>query len=356
MRFRKERDRQVPMLKDSLVCLAENALPSLPLVVHRGSAGSLLCAGDAAATCYIRNQLFGALPCASESHGCVPAWRLPAALAAWRERVDIVCAAVNRRSACGYPSEEYIRTPVWIRMVARVPAADERGATSRAQRNQRVVLKNGLAWRVSTDPHDLRTFIERDYRPYISSRFGADAQIRSERWFRARFRRGGLMWIERGGGTVAGAAYDRCGTTIRLLALACARGDGRLLRIGALSAVYLALFELARSLGCELLDLRNCRPSLNDGLLQAKRSWGGVVMQPDDVSRDFVIGWRQSTPAVMRFCSCARLIVRDGNGFAALQGADPPIRPSVVPGGIGRLIAPVADGSFGEWIARDLPT
>lgn len=336
--------------------LAENALPSIALMLHRGSAGSLLCAGHAGATRYIRTHLFGDLSHSSEPCGHVPAWRLPAALAEWRERVDIVCAAVSRQSACRFPGERYLRSPTWIRMVAPVPEPGQQGAAGRAQRNARLVRRNGLVWRVSTDRRDLQLFIERDYRPYVSSRFGADAQVRSAPWFHARIRKGGLIWIERDGDAVAGAVYDRCGASIRLLALACARGDQALLRIGSLSAVYLALFELARGVGCDFLDLRNCRPSLGDGLLQAKRSWGGAIVQPDDVSRDYVIGWHRSTPAVMRFCSRASLIVRDGEGFAALQSVDSLSAPATVPSGVGRLIAPASDGGFGDWIVRDVST
>jgi len=58
----------------------------------------------------------------------------------------------------------------------------------------------------------------------------------------------------------------------------------------------------------------------------------------------------------MRFCSRASLIVRDGEGFAALQSVDSPSAPATVPSGVGRLIAPASDGGFGDWIVRDVST
>jgi hypothetical protein len=228
--------------------------------------------------------------------------------------------------------------------------------SSRARRNELLIRRHGLAWRTSHDPRDLATFIERDYRPYILARYGEEAHLRSSKWFRRRFRDGGLMWIERGCDPIAGMAYDVHDRVLRRLAVACAGGDAGFLQTGAMSATYSACQELARSLGCREIDFRNCRPCLADGLLQVKRSWGGCLVEPDDLTHDLLVGWSEATPAVTRFLAGSPLIVRDSRGYAVVHASEAATSAWPEPPGIRRRIAPAIGGRFGEWIIHDVPS
>lgn len=341
-------------LVTTLVCIADHTLPRIPVVLHEGPAGRMLVAGTERWSGYLPDRFFADGPRTSERLGAWPVWRLHDILAAWRDRVDILIARVDLFSVSRFPATSYVRMPEWIRMTAPVQPAGIRLQSSQARRKEQLIRGQGLVWRTSHDPRDLATFIERDYRPYIRARYGTNAHIRSVSWLRRRFRTGGLIWIERGCDTVAGMLYDVSSRVLRRLAVACVGGDPRLLQTGALSATYLACHEIARSLGCGEVDFRNCRPCLTDGLLQVKRSWGGRLVEPDDLTHDLLVGWSTATPAVTRFLETSPLIVRQGRGYAVMHGnmAGPAVYRE--PLGITSRIAPVADGGFGEWIRNDV--
>lgn len=340
-----------PPLKTAVICLADHLLPRLPVVLHRGPSGSMLVAGTEAWSRYLPDCFFASGPRTTERLGQWPVWGLPEVLHQWRPRVDILVARIDRFSAGRFSRQSYLRVPEWVRLVAPVPPRNERFASSQARRNERLVHQQGLTWRESHDPTELSTFVERDYCRYTRSRYGDDAHIRSRRWFRSRFHDGGLVWIVQAGEPVAGMLYDVQGRTLRRLAVACVRGDSSLLKTGAMSATYLACFDLARTLGCEEVDFRNCRPSLRDGLLQVKRSWGGRLVSADDLTHDLLLGWREASPAVTRFLSECPLVVRDGNDFAALVGTSDSHRPGQAPPGISRFFSPT--GHFGVWTSRE---
>ena len=317
------------------IALADHASPRLPVELHHGPAGRLLVAGSPSWSRFLTERFFGGPASGRHLLARLPVWRLPALLERWRPRVDLVIARVDLFSAGRFPAGRYVRMPEWVRTVAAVPAAGMLPALSEAGRKQRLVRKHGLTWRSSRSPDELRTFIERDYRPYICRRYGEAAQLRSERWFRKGLRRGNLLWIERDGQSVAAVLVDRQGTTLRYLAAACCHGDENLLRLGALSATYLACFDLARLLGCSRVDLRNSRPSRSDGLLRQKLAWGGVITEADDLTHDLVLGWDTVTPALHRFLAATPLLVRGHSGLMNLEAdsgrsaSAPPLRGTV---------------------------
>jgi hypothetical protein len=343
-------------LTTALVCIADHALPRLPVVLHQGPAGRLLVAGTERWSRYFPDRFFGDGPRTSERLGAWPIWRLHDILTAWRQRADILIARVDLFSASRFPATSYLRVPEWIRMTAPVPPAGTRLRSSQARRNQQLIRRHGLTWRTSHDPRDLATFIERDYRPYIRVRHGTDAHLRSPKWFGRRFRAGGLIWIERGCDPIAGIVYDVHDRVLRRLAVACVGGDAGLLQTGAMSATYCACQELARSLGCGEIDFRNCRPCLADGLLQVKRSWGGRLVEPDDLTHDLLVGWSTATPAVTRFLAASPLIVRDGRGFSVVHATEAGASAWREPPGIRRRIAPSIGGRFGKWTVHDVPS
>jgi hypothetical protein len=343
-------------LATTLVCIADHTLPRIPVVLHEGPAGRMLVAGTERWSGYLPDRFFGDGPRTSERLGAWPVWRLHEILTAWRDRVDVLIARVDLFSASRFPATSYVRMPEWIRMTAPVQPAGIRLRSSQARRNEQLIRRQGLAWRTSHDPRDLATFIERDYRPYIRARYGQNAHIRSADWFHRRFRAGGLVWIDRGHDRCAGMLYDVRRNMVRRLAVACVGGDPGLLQTGALSATYPACHELARSLGCGEVDFRNCRPCLADGLLQVKRSWGGRLVEPDDLTHDLLVGWSTATPVVTRFLDASPLIVREGRGYAVMQANTAGSSVCREPPGIRSRIAPVAGGRFGEWIRHDVPS
>lgn len=306
-------------LRTLAIALADHSTARLPVELHEGPAGRVLVAGTSRWSRALPDRFFGESPRRIRRIAVAPVWRLPGILERWRPRVDLLVARVDRLSSRWFAEESWTRVPEWIRTVAPVLPEGVRLASGQARRKQQLVANHGLRWRLSHDPAELQTFIDRDYRPYLLERHGPQAHLRSSRWFQQHLRRGGLIWIEHGQVPVAGVLYDQRGSALRHLAAACVQGDPALLRLGALAATYLACFEQARALGCRHLDLRNSRPWLGDGLLKDKLGWGGVLQEADDLTHDLLLSWRSATPVLLRFLTASPLICRQADGFAVLR-------------------------------------
>jgi hypothetical protein len=336
-----------PTLKISLHCAVDNTIRRVPLVLHCGAAGSMLVAGEERWSRYLPDRFFGSGPRESRHLGSYWTWQLPRVLRRWRDAADITVARADRVTARLLPADEYLRVPEWIRMVAPVPASDDDILSRDAKTAMRTIRKNGLTWRITHDPAELETYIARDYEPYISRRYGADAYVRPRRWLRTRFRSGGLLWVEQSGVPIAGLLFEMSGGFFLRLTTACVNADDRLLRIGATHATYLFGFHAARSFGLAAMDLLGCRPCLHDGLFRYKRKWGGAVADKPDTVYDLLVRWNTATPAVIRFLAESPLIFRDGDGFSAIDTDRVTPRQKLLAPGLRRLVTLRPDAAFG---------
>jgi hypothetical protein len=338
-----------PPLKTSLHCAVDNCVLRVPLVLHSGAAGSMLVAGEERWSRYLPDRFFESEPRERRHLGSYWTWQLPRALRRWRDAADVTVARADCISSRLFPAAEYLRIPEWLRMVAPVPASNNDFTASSVRSDMRVVKNNRLTWRVSHDPDELATYLDRDYYPYTRLRHGDDAFVQPPRWMRNTFRKGGLLWVEKEGVPIAGLVFEQERNVFRLSTVACVGADEAHLRAGALAGVYLFSFDCARSLGLTVVDMRGTRPCLHDPLFFVKRKYGGEVANKPDNAYDLLVRWNRASPAVMRFLAESPLIFRDGSGLSAIH-ADrvTPRRRLMVPG-LRRLFTPRPDAPFGAW-------
>ena len=338
-----------PTLKTSLHCAVDNTLRRVPLVLYSGTAGSMLVAGEERWSRYLPDRFFGSGPRELRLLGSYWTWQLPRVLRRWRDAADITVARADRVTARLFPSEEYLRVPEWIRMVAPVPASNRDFRASSVRSDMRVIKKYKLTWRVSHDADELATHLDRDYYPYTRLRHGDDSFVQPPRWMKNTFRKGGLLWVEREGVPIAGLVFEQDPPVFRLSTVACVGADEGLLRQGALVGVYLFSFECARSLGLTDLDMRGCRPCLHDPLFFVKHKYGAVVEDNPDTVYDLLVRWNTATPAVMRFLAESPLIFRDDNGLSAIHADRVTPRQKLLAPGLRRLVTLRPDAAFGAW-------
>ena len=338
-----------PTLKTSLHCAVDNCLRRVPLVLHSSSEGSMLVAGEDRWSRYLPDRFFGSRTRERRRLGSYWTWQLPRGLQRWRNAADITVARADRMTAHLFPADQYLRVPEWIRMVAPVPASNRDFHSSHAQRDLRHIHSKRLTWRVSHDPVELRIFFERDYEPYIRRRYEVDHHLRSFSFMRRVFRNGGLLWVERAGRPISGLVFGRQSGAFVLHCLACVHGDETLLKEGALSGIYAFSFECARELGLATLDMRGCRPCLQDGLFRFKRKWSAAVGLHAGDDYDLLVRWNTATPAVMRFLAESPLIFRDGDGLSAIHADRITPRHKFLTPGLRRLVTLRPDTIFDGW-------
>ena len=341
-----------PALKTSLHCAVDNVLRRVPVVLHSGAAGRMLVAGEERWSRYLPDRFFDGGPRKSRQLGDAWTWQLPHVLRRWAAEVDVIVARADRMSARFFPAAEYLRVPEWIRMVAPVPASQRGFASSSVRSDMRVVKNNGLSWRVSHDPDDLATYLDRDYYPYTRLRYGDESFVQPPRWMRKSFDKGGLLWVEREGRPIAGLVFEREPPIFRHSTIACVEADEGLLRHGAVAGIYLFSFKCARSLGLTSVDMRGSRPCLHDRLFYVKNKYGGAIQDKRDNAYDLLVRWNRATPAVLRFLAGSPLIFRDGDGLSAVHADRVTPRHKLLATGLHRLFTPRPDAAFGVWDRR----
>jgi len=292
---------------------------------HGGEPATMLVAGRVKRVGWLVDRFF-AVPPERESLGHVPAWRLARSLRQARGSADLTVAHVARLSArfLGF-GEDYMAVPDWIGMRLAAPfdpAAAARRSHSLSDDLRRVRTGRWSA-EVSHRAADVAAFYREMYVPFVRNRHRENAYVQPARRMRRAFRRGGILWILRGGERRAGLVFEHRRGTLRLVAIGTAGGDPEVVKEGAIAAIYLHTIEYARRAGCADIDLRGSRPSLDDGITRYKRKWGASLYDRPDVLTTTLVHWHRMTPAVEAFLAGTSLVFRDGGGLSALAVADP---------------------------------
>lgn len=194
---------------------------------------------------------------------------------------------------------------------------------ARAKRSwiKRFQKQPDLELRISRSEDDLLFFYDRMLVPYVKQRFGGLADVDSLTRIRKIFQDDGLLiFASQNGKPIAASlcqvgkgvlSYNRAGVL---------DGDERLLQTGALTAIYLEQVQYAIKLGLPLLDLKQSRPFLKDGVFDNKARWGARVVPYEQASSTihYLFG-RPSAARAMALERCP-VIVNDGAQLSALIG------------------------------------
>jgi hypothetical protein len=315
------RSPMTPFTKQLLHCLRDNVLPMIPLAVCEGPGGKMLVAGEERWTRYFLQRFHGGEWSRGEL-GRFRGWQLPAVLSRHREGVDLTVARMDPISIRIFGLRGFLQVPEWVRMVAPVPAPDVRFTSHSASDDLRAIRKNGLSWRLSHDPEDLRLHLERDYYPYTRCRHGDDAYVQPPNLMRRAFRKGGLLIVEDCSGPLAGLVFEKRQHTLQMWTVACTNADESRLNRKALAGVYAFSFECARVHGMDCVDMRGCRPSPADSLFFVKHKWGAQVRDHGETAFEFLFDWKEANGAVRRFLEKTPLIFRDAGHLSVLGTAE----------------------------------
>lgn len=291
-----------------------------------GAAASVVVAGALPRVGWLVEHFFAA-PHERVSLGHVPAWRLARTMRRQAASADLAIARVARTSAraLGF-DDDWLPVPDWVgtRLLAPfdLPAIARRNHS--LADDFRKLRRSSWTAEVSRQAGDLAAFHLDYYLPLLLRRHREDAMVTSVRRMRRPFRRGGILWIVRGGERIAGMLFDLRHRVIDAVALGVRQGDQALVREGAIAACYAHLVEHAQATGCQVLDLRGSRPSPLDGVMRYKRKWGAEVYDRVDVVSTTLVHWGRLTPAVESLLQRLPLIFRDDGGLSVVGVAGTP--------------------------------
>lgn len=312
----------------ALTCLG---LWRIPVVLLRGPTnpcgqiGTLLVAGHDPWVGYLPGRFFQGEP-QREQVGNVLAWELPALLNQPRVSPDLTIVRVDRLSARRFLGKEYLAIPEWVGTRLTVPDNLDVlvRSSSNIQNDMRRIRRHKYEPVVSHGDEDFDLFYHNFYLPLSKARYGKLLVVRPAHDLRQRVRRGGILWVRRDKQRVAALLFEEKEGTLDSLAVGSLDGDPRLIKEGAIAALYYFIIELARMRGCRMIDFRGSRPSLRDGVLRYKSKWGAILYDKADSYHDLFVRWGHVNEVVKEFVSHTPLIFRDNGGLSALIGNENP--------------------------------
>jgi hypothetical protein len=303
------------------------ASPFLPVELRHGRIrggreGTLLLVGRGMLLEYLSRRLFIEEP-ARESRPAVALHRLRHRLARFIDSADLLFALVPRVIAAHAAGASLLRVPGYVDFLMPTnEVADLERASERLRAKVRKLREVPLVIRVSHDPAQFERFYFDFYVPMIIDRHG-DLAIRQHfHVLRRRFRFGGIIWVELDGVPLAGSLHEVRGKTLNML------GQGRQSRGNAkldaqvTLAKYWAILNLARELGCALVNMGGAVPVLTDGVFRYKRAWSARVVPRAETHSELLVGWHRPGPAVLQFLADAPLIYRAARSLAAVTAID----------------------------------
>lgn len=295
------------------------ALTELRGRAHSGDAATMLFAGTPTAAAYLARRFFADEPVATPI-ATVPSWRVGAELARRRADVDLAVARLDRVTAAAALDDSWVLVPEWVG--ARSPVPDDVVALCRRSKslanNLARMRRAGFRPAVTHAMEDFEHLYERMYLPSTRGRHDTEAVFTDRVRLRRCFRQGGIMWALRGDERVAGLLFRVRGRTFDLIVLGTPDGARGPVTDGAIFALDFFLFEHARTLGCTVLDFGGSRPSPRDGLLAYKARWDARIGATRATFYDLGLWWQRWTPALRAFFQRTPLLVRQGDGLAAL--------------------------------------
>ena len=303
------------------VLLARNLLVRLICMEGATPTGSarVLVAGPDPWAYDLPLRLFSSCPQQS-AIGTAPLWRLSSTLEKMEPDFDLVLARVDKLAARSFFPSTYLRMPELIdtgRALPDNPASLLRASES-LTRDIRVARQNGLQTSLSGLMDDFEEFYRSMYVPFTRARHRAAARLRNQISLRNCFRRGGLIWLTRGGERLAGLVFELTGDTLRTSAYGTRDGYAGLTKKGVASALYFHAIRHAIEHGRRYLDLGGCRACLNDGVLLYKKKWGVRVRLKTANQFYTLIRWAAWNPAVATFFADLPVLHQNGSRLTAI--------------------------------------
>lgn len=295
--------------------------PRIQLRRMRGTAGdgrprTVMVAGAGSTIDYLLGRLFTSPP-QVEACGSTSILALPDRLARQRSD-DLILARVPRFLARRWSDERFLRLPeavdAWLPLDRGDPLAN---ANESVRRGVRKVRAAGMTWSLARDQADFEYFYDRLYLPFIHARFDQQAVVRQRSVLRRAFRQGGILWIERGEERVGGQLFAIDGRTLHVVAQAVDHIQ-ELRRANLLYASTLCTMDYACSEGLTRLDLGGSLPSLRDGVLAHKKSWGAQLKERPTSHHDILVRWPSWNGRWIRFLADVPLVFRTASGLASI--------------------------------------
>ncbi|MBI2898541.1 MAG: GNAT family N-acetyltransferase [Deltaproteobacteria bacterium] len=193
-------------------------------------------------------------------------------------------------------------------------------------RYQRKIRASRLALAIERGLAPLEHFYRDFYLPYVTSRFGAWADVRPWRFYRRHVGQMELLWVLQDGRKIAAQVSVHHEDRYRVLDTGYRHGDPNHLAQGAGHALYAAALWRAAELGYSEIDHGPERPLLAHPQLEYKLAWG-AQLRPNRWSRRILaVGFRDPSKARDLLEGCPLLLWHGSRLHAVVEPQAPAAR------------------------------
>jgi hypothetical protein len=236
----------------------------------------------------------------------------------WRPRkllapfADLVISEIHPLAASRFRNAGWIVVPHAVRFEASLASIPPSRPSHSLAEDLRRVRNRGFALERAGSPEDWDEFFSDMVIPLARQRFGREGWVPNPRLRRDLASLATLLFVHTVEGRVAGICVVPTGTKAWTPALGVKGADRRLVREGAVAAMYFGVIELARAEGLERVDFGRASPFLNDGLHRYKRKWGLVPTMDRIVQLSAV--WLHPDHAALRRAFAREPLLTHANG------------------------------------------
>ncbi len=164
--------------------------------------------------------------------------------------------------------------PTWVTGEIPLPLQPEVLHSRSVKSDLKKLRENRLEFEITREPARFEKFYREMHVPYIKEIRGAAAYIEPYNRLKRSFRNCELLVASKDGEEISGAIIVRKDTTSRLWLLGVSNGDRKLLKSGAVVALYYLAIDYLTRCGCTMADVGWSRPFLKDGPLRYKQKLG----------------------------------------------------------------------------------
>lgn len=217
-----------------------------------------------------------------------------------------------------------VELPAWVRQEIFLEGRTEPRLWSRDTEKEigRHLRRRQYEIDITTDPAEFLVFFHNLYRPYVESRFGAEAVVVKERAFVQATRGQSLARVKARGQWVAGMLLSQRRGSLRFGWFGAAANPPP---NGVSDVLDAFCIRYARERGFKRVILGNSRPNLNDGVVRYKAKFGARVVPtlfPQSLLGINILGWSEGIAK----CFAAQPLVAHSAGRChayRLQGIEP---------------------------------
>lgn len=242
---------------------------------------------------------------------------------------DLIIVEAPRCLIRKLPRQSAIVLPRVVNHIVDV-GGDWQDVRSRFRKNTRKYLlrlmrKYGYEYDVSHDCQEFEQFYHHMYVPTMRNSHGELCTLMTIQEAYRYFRHGWLFRVIRDGDWVSGMVCHSQQEVLFTDIIGVKNSDAQLMKEGAESAAYYAVFQWANQHKYKAVNMLWTRPYIKGGTFQHKRRWGAAISVPLDFHKQFWIKARHNTPPVSKFLIENPCVIVDEN--AELHGliivADP---------------------------------